>query len=183
MWHLHIVWWGNQDAGFPAQKSKSLGQGMQTLPSNIQVYTAGGGYHHDTIRTISLVDFACPKIENGRQEYLFWVGKINLCFEPMFDQRSSKIIVQNGQRKERLQHPSVCIGTGKQLLRRANGSLRTEAFGRLKFVYENGGLWLFPIRAIFYNCFLVLFRSNTKNTRLEHDLNMFQPSTSKSCCE
>ena len=51
-------------------------------------------------------------------------------------QRSSKIIVQNGQRKERLQHPSVCIGTGKQLLRRANGSLRVEAFGRLRLLLQ-----------------------------------------------
>lgn len=40
----------------------------------------------------------------------------------------------------------------------------------MKFVYENGGLWLFSIRAISYNCcFLVLFRSNTKNS---HDLSM-----------
>lgn len=190
IWHVHVVWRGNQDTGFPAQKSKSLGQGMQTLPSNIQVYTAGGGYHYDTIRTISLVDFACPKIENRRQEYLFELEKQISVSNRCLIQRSSKIIIQNGQWKERLQHPSVCIGTGKQLLWRANGSLHVEAFGRLRLLLQRfqWNVFMKPVpygfcstKTIFYNWgFCIVEQQRKSHTRLQHDINMFL-STSKSC--
>lgn len=196
MYHVHSVWWGNQEAGFPAQKSKFLGQGMQTLPSNVQVSTAGGGcvkcpwesqtYH----KTVSLWYYShcmscrlCMPKKWGRTPAIsFWVEtthppkKTNLCFEPMFDQRSSW--TQNGNRKERLQHPSVCIGTGKQLLWRANWSLRIEACGRLPLLKR----WKNEICLCRWNRWPmangcktisklghVLFRSNAA-MRFEHDL-------------